>query len=309
MSSLFHLLKAPLRLLLGGSQSRTMHNQDMLLVNNYTHSINAFAKGAGDKQQAPQDEPIFIFSAGWRSGSTLLQRLISSDEKLLLWGEPYDRCNLVQQLSESLCCFNGSWPPQEYFLDEKRRADIGNSWIANLYPEQSTLLAAHRAFFDTLFAQPAKNEGATRWGMKEVRFGLQEALYLKLLYPRARFLYLHRDLTSAYLSYKSFRPEMTWYSRWPKQKAFTPYAFARHRARLLREFKQAQQLAGGVLIDYAQLVPESPVFATIEEYTGVKCDQSVLPNKVGSGRQKQQQENLGQLERLLLTLGDHAPIR
>src|SRR5262245_32576620 len=33
--------------------------------------------------------PIFLLSSGWRSGSTLVQRLINSDSSVLMWGEPF----------------------------------------------------------------------------------------------------------------------------------------------------------------------------------------------------------------------------
>ncbi|MEO0535490.1 MAG: hypothetical protein AAF215_16660 [Cyanobacteria bacterium P01_A01_bin.123] len=37
------------------------------------------------------DSPIFVFSAGWRSGSTLLQRLVMSDKSVVIWGELFNR--------------------------------------------------------------------------------------------------------------------------------------------------------------------------------------------------------------------------
>ena len=33
--------------------------------------------------------PVFLFSAGWRSGSTLLQRLITHGGEVMMWGEPF----------------------------------------------------------------------------------------------------------------------------------------------------------------------------------------------------------------------------
>ena len=35
--------------------------------------------------------PVFILSAGWGAGSTLLQRLIMSSGEVLVWGEPFDQ--------------------------------------------------------------------------------------------------------------------------------------------------------------------------------------------------------------------------
>ena len=44
-------------------------------------------------------QPIFIFAAIWRSGSTLLQRLLCSDPSLILWGEPYTDTDLLPRLA------------------------------------------------------------------------------------------------------------------------------------------------------------------------------------------------------------------
>lgn len=48
------------------------------------------------------EEPIFLMAAGWRTGSTLLQRLIMSDSRVLMWGEPYHECGLIQNLAGSM---------------------------------------------------------------------------------------------------------------------------------------------------------------------------------------------------------------
>ena len=42
-----------------------------------------------------EEQPVFIFSAGWRSGSTLLQRMIMEFNKnIIIWGEPFDHSNI-----------------------------------------------------------------------------------------------------------------------------------------------------------------------------------------------------------------------
>ena len=48
-------------------------------------------------EEARQDDeqPVFVLSAGWRSGSTLLQRMIMENNRdLLMWGEPFPHCNI-----------------------------------------------------------------------------------------------------------------------------------------------------------------------------------------------------------------------
>ena len=80
------------------------------------------------------DEPIFLLSAGWRSGSTLLQRLVMSDSRVFIWGEPYDECGMIQTLAESVKAFRSGWPPEEYFYDGRASTQLTGEWIANLFP-------------------------------------------------------------------------------------------------------------------------------------------------------------------------------
>ncbi|MEQ8264468.1 hypothetical protein [Pseudohaliea sp.] len=64
------------------------------------------------------ERPVFLLSAWWRSGSTFLQRLMLSSKEVPIWGEPFDRCNLIQLLAESLAPINGEWPPPSYILTD-----------------------------------------------------------------------------------------------------------------------------------------------------------------------------------------------
>jgi hypothetical protein len=62
-------------------------------------------------------QPLFILSAGWRSGSTLLQRMLIGNEQLMIWGEPYHRSNIVESMLGQLALLHGGWPPAEYYFD------------------------------------------------------------------------------------------------------------------------------------------------------------------------------------------------
>ena len=58
-------------------------------------------------------EPIFILAAGWRSGSTFLQRLVMSREEAFIWGEPYRHAALVDSLASQVKVFTDVWPMDE----------------------------------------------------------------------------------------------------------------------------------------------------------------------------------------------------
>ncbi|WP_434052584.1 MAG: sulfotransferase [Roseibium sp.] len=253
---------------------------------------------------AYERRPVFVFSAGWRSGSTLLQRLISSGEKTLLWGEPYDRCAFVQAFSSSLSAFSSDWPPKDYTIDETLDFDaLARGWTANLYPELPYLKAGLRAFMLQTFAAPARARGAERWGLKEVRFGLSEAVLLKHLFPEASFLFIHRDLEEAYVSYCNFSPARAWFSRWPFETAFTPYGFARHWARLRGEFELAAEVTKGFAIKYEDLVTGGVDLDELGKYCGTVIDKDILKVRTGSGIYSGRSEDLSLAERLGLKWG------
>ncbi|KXI28498.1 sulfotransferase family protein [Paraglaciecola hydrolytica] len=239
--------------------------------------------------------PIFIFSAGWRSGSTLLQRLVLSSEDILMWGEPFDKSNIVESMSESLIHFSDYWPPKTSYLNEEDVNYLSDKWVANLYPRLETLKKSHRSFFDTLFNLSTKEKNM-RWGVKEVRWGKKEARYLKWLYPNAKFVFLVRDPYQSYSSFKAIRT--SWFARWPIQRVYNPLSFSRHWNMLVNDFVDVYQEVDGVLIKYEDLVGNKlSVLDTINTYLGIEIDPSILKNKIGSTRI---QNSLNYVEKLMI---------
>lgn len=251
------------------------------------------------------DSPIFILSAGWRSGSTLLQRLICSDQETLLWGEPYDLCGIVQSLARLPQPITSEWPSEDYLISGHDQNKLTTSWIANLYPDPTDFRDALRAMLHRMFAKPAAEIGAKRWGLKEVRFGLEEAVFLHWLFPNAKFLMIYRDVEDAFRSYQHFSPAMNWYGAWPDQPVFTPFAFARHRQRLLKQFPEIAKQTGGLIISYEELTQGTSDLEEISHYCGIEIDPGILNTRV-QGRNKTKvltQERLSWMDKTLLHAG------
>ena len=59
-------------------------------------------------------KPVFALASIWRSGSTLLQRLLCSDPDILLWGEPYGDAGFLPGLANSARCLLRSGHPSLY---------------------------------------------------------------------------------------------------------------------------------------------------------------------------------------------------
>ncbi|HEX5446610.1 MAG TPA: sulfotransferase [Pirellulales bacterium] len=174
------------------------------------------------------EEPIFVLAAGWRSGSTLLQRLLMP--RAFLWGEPFGHAGLIEDLARPLAAFGGAWPPDAYFYGGQPAGALAERFIANLYPDPQSLLDAHLAYFERLLIEPARHAAnsqsltqPTRWGLKEVRLSADHAAYLKWLFPRAKLLFLIRNPWDAYRSYAARGQQ--WFVRWPDQ-PLTPKTLA-----------------------------------------------------------------------------------
>lgn len=247
-------------------------------------AVTAVGTRLGDETEPPTDDPLFIFSAGWRSGSTLLQRLVVSTGSYFIWGEPYHQTDVIRRLAESLIPFGTGWPPPEYVYDGRRNGDNGSGadlsaqWIANFYPPVDRLVDAHREFLRRLLAPPP-GESRPHWGLKEVRLSAEYALYLRLLFPRSRLLFLVRDPHAAYRSYRE-RP--TWFERWPRSQVRTPYAYGQVWRRLAQSFLDYREPLDAMLIRYEDLVSGGETVEQLERLLGAPVDRSVLVDRVGS---------------------------
>jgi hypothetical protein len=180
---------------------------------------------------APREDepgPVFLLATGWRTGSTLLQRVLMTDRRLILWGEPLGRFGLLTRLSEAVCGMQQGWPPPDYWVERRPPGDLTTSWIANLFPPADDFRASLRALFERWLGDPARTRGYARWGFKEVRLGAAEATLLRWLYPSAQFVVSSRNPIDAYRSLKGSASDWSLYARWPDRKVDCVVSFARH---------------------------------------------------------------------------------
>lgn len=228
-----------------------------------------------------QENPVFILSAGWRSGSTMLQRLIMSRESIVIWGEPYSHARIMHHLAGSISAITPDWPMDEWFIDRYPQHELTTRFVANMYPNVQDLLQACLAYTQTLLAEPARNRGFMRWGLKDVRLTIDDAHFLRWLYPQARFVFLCRN---PYAAYRSYRLDRSWYNEWPGDPVFTAKRFGRHWCELTQGFQDGCQEIGGMFLRYEDLCAGNLDVHALEEYLQLELDIRLLEGKVGTHR-------------------------
>jgi Sulfotransferase family len=286
---------------MGTRRANADHEQALLAKPSIISGVRHLEKLCPIDAADDRESPIFLFSTGWRTGSTFLQRLLISDSSLsdsslLVWGEPYNVCGLIQNLAQTAIPFREDWPPPRYYYNATAPASLKDEWIANLYPPLDDLWRGHRALFDSMFADPAKRAGASRWGIKEVRLGIEHAYYLRWLYPKARFLFLYRNPLASYRSYVGFGRDC--YYTWPDRPVYTPTAFGSLWRQLMEGFLSDGDKVGGLLVRYEDITKGDDLVRKIEDYLAIHIDRSLLNTKIGGSADKK--GNVGRLERWLL---------
>ena len=236
------------------------------------------------KPLPPANQPIFLLSSIWRSGSTLVQRTLATDHDIMMWGEPYADCNLLSSLSRSaLALTQDHWPTMGHFARGMPQvfANPEDHFIANLYPDIEYLRIGHRAFLDQTFWKSAEAHKRNRFGIKFVRLGLQEAQYLQWLYPDAKFIILIRNPWDCWRSYKGYQ----WLYRWPKQLVYKVEQFSllwKKQTTDLLQFEGNQYR-----LRYEDFLREDFDWAGLREFTGLEnISRRALDKKITGVNQK-----------------------
>lgn len=233
--------------------------------------------------QGNQDEtPVFLFSAGWRSGSTFLQRLVLSAD-YFIWGEPLSESAVFQNLLKPLSTIRGNYPREDYFFSGEYSKMLSQQWIANITPEYQYLLKAIETYIYQWLAVPAKAKGCKRWGIKEVRWEADICYILKLLYPNARFIFIVRNPLTAYSSYNKLGKH--WYDKYPDKPINTSMKFASQWNKLSESFSRVCPDVNGYLVRYEDLTNQDSL-DQLDKYLGRTVDRSIINHKVGSSHEK-----------------------
>jgi hypothetical protein len=270
-------------------------------VKTLAESIAALPTGALDAIDGARDTeaPIFLLSTGWRTGSTLLQRVLVTDPRLLLWGEPLGGMALLSRMTE-MVNYSLSQTDLELWKNQDKAlpSSLPTSWIATLTPPSDDFRLALRSLFERWLAEPARQRGFSRWGLKEVRLGATEAYLLHWLFPNAKFLVISRN---PYDSYRSLA-DSTWegvYYRHPDVFVDSAAGFARHWSRLAVSWSDLPAGFPFFHIRYEDLVGGKIDFREVEDWLGIEIKENLaLSVSVGGTAVR---SRLSWYERLIIT--------
>jgi len=291
------------RACLGASWGRGLLKNSRLQVQDPLKALEILGDTPDSIGSDYYDEPIFILSAGWRSGSTLLQRMLFEDDELMVWGEPYHRSNIIDSLLSQLTSLQSEWPPKNYYAPEFSNDNLSEQWIANCWPNITCLRRAHLSYFKSLFEEPLEGLSKSKWGVKEVRWGRRHVKYLKWLYPKAKFVYLCRNPFDAYASFYHY-PRAAFLS-WPDEPILIAKQYARMWLSMVSEFEGLQAEGYGMLVKYENL-KDPATLIKLEQYLGGKVipplnlSNLATPQQKNSEKRVQTKNYLPKIEKYLL---------
>lgn len=264
----------------------------------FADSLAALHSQVSDHAEDEAEAPIFLLSTGWRAGSTLLQRILVTEPRLLLWGEPLGEMTMVSKITEMI---SHSISPRNLQLwkdqPDPSSSELSTSWVANLYPQSDDFRVALRGFFDRWLREPARERGFARWGLKEVRLGATEATLLHWLYPNAKFVIISRHPYDSYRSLADAEWDPVYY-RYPDVCVDSAASFARHWNRLAVSWSELPSGFPSFHIKYEDLIRGKVDFRKLESWLGIEIKESVALSVSVGGTAKR--NHLSWYERLII---------
>ncbi|MEX1109863.1 MAG: sulfotransferase [Dongiaceae bacterium] len=229
----------------------------------------------------PSDQPeppIVIVGPTTRCGTSLLQRALNSTRKIVIYGENF---TFMQKFPDMV---HGS----ARNLNAKRRniATSREMLRSGVDFEASALFPDYDAYIDTirqgfhgiarLYRTDAKELGFDRWGLKHQVRDQRTFEVVPQLLPRARFIFIYRELIAVARSAKS---------RWPGD--FKSEAdYQRFGDNWARNIRTALDLESErfVVLRYEEFIADpEPFLRRIEAFTGIDgIDRSVMTRRINA---------------------------
>ncbi|MCB0602179.1 MAG: sulfotransferase [Saprospiraceae bacterium] len=154
-----------------------------------------------------QLEPLLVASPIQRSGTTLIQRLLSSAPNTLIYGESCAHdINLMLGLwiqKQGMFDHRSEWRNKQ--LEQVLAGDV-DDWIPDLIPNTTAYLANFECLIaDSIefYARFARDHGRDRWGVKLPGWNAFQLENIMNLIPATKIIYIVRDIRDCICSAKN----------------------------------------------------------------------------------------------------------
>ncbi|OYV86357.1 MAG: hypothetical protein B7Z73_11895, partial [Planctomycetia bacterium 21-64-5] len=260
------------------------HGKAELLAFRIAEISRRWGRSIGDVD----DSPVFILAAGRASGERELQRRLARTME----DEPALDATVISAMSHQLLRAASYW-------DKGPAAEASPS--ARGVETLRGLVRAQAAFLRGV-SRAAGGEGRpSAWGMTSTDITGDHALYLRLLFPRARFIFLHRNPIDAFAAaLRSTRNpaaadgrDLSWAA-----------GFAEQWCRLVASFELWHKEVDGILVGYEQAMAASP--GQIEAYLGERLSPPVSAPEPENGANSAAQLRADEVKLLVERTGEMA---
>lgn len=229
------------------------------------------------------DRPILVVGPTTRCGTSLLQRLLNSTGKIVIYGENF---GVMQTLPDMIRnqLRGGETKRKVISIARGMLLDRTDFEASSLFPPLDDYIAGLTQAFRTLlgvYAADAAKLGFTRWGLKHQIRGQSSFALLPQLIPEARYVMIYRDLLDVARSAKA---------RWPGD--FRGPEDYRRFARNWRDNVQTMRSLQGddfLLLRYETFAAEPHVHIDrLERFVGLSgIDRAVMTRRINDQPQYQ----------------------
>lgn len=226
--------------------------------------------------QATEFRPIFIIAPTARNGITLVQRLLNSTRKVIIYGE---NLHFMEHLIECVFSHLAVLQQNEAFKASRKRFlnETTEYWSSDLNPDLEAYLSVHLDCFYrfvALYEHSGQQDGFSRWGIKYPFKSILQLNRMRALLPNSRTLYLYRNLFDVARSMKA-----RGWANTQDQLAALATQWQDNVCQMLETCPDDV-----ALIRYETLLENSrEVLSQIEQHVGVDgIDQSVLERKINT---------------------------
>ena len=200
------------------------------------------------------ENPVFIFSAGWRTGSTLLQRLLNSHPEILVWGENGAFLDGILEARGRIR--NLQWYSARHRANFSKEGSMG--WIAVMNPPAERFDDGVRRLFEAYYRDPVLSsaDGSGGDSRRCAMVSVQRSLSSSSI-RTARFLLLLRHPEDCLASARARHTA----AQEPSLRGGDPGAFLENWVKIASEFLKDCASIPSSMLYYEQLlaVPDGTV--------------------------------------------------